>query len=641
MSERYKKLYQLPHRLYASHAPVLIEGGALLLEQQSNAMLCQLCFRNLQERPIKMLRAKVQMLDAQGDPLGAPTDHRYQALELGRDETCGRDSAIVLPDHHAAAFSVQVTQVNFADGDIWAEENAVWEELPDQKPLDEAEEDEQLRLRFLRRLAGEAPMAPLETEELWFCVCGAANHSAEGRCHRCRTRRALLFGKGALPTPEELEEASFHAGSPASDPDRRKRLRGLLFGALGVVALAVLVIVLLPRLKSSRPAPQAAQQDPVPAAVQSQAAGGQDASSPVSPQDDPQEAAYLEALDLQARAESVPEGDDDFYQLYLSAAEAFEALGDYRDSESRALQCREQLVLRSESVLKEDYAAARALLEGGHYSEARAAFLALGNYEDSADQAAEATYQKGLALFLFADSHALRGVTASLSMDAETESLVALPREQLLELGSEGAAELVACFGADPVRLIPAGEDGAPTEALEDAAAALLRTLGDYRNSAEMAAMLPDMVDRSEEFFALLSAGELDGARDWLSAPNHSLEDRELWLQRLDSCAAFAGDWQLRSGDPPLPAAVGGSYDKCYALRCQVLLDRNGAATLRFLLHEGDQQGPELLADPDSYMFLFHTKTESFVAQLSNAGSLSLIKLRDGAITGGVEYIRP
>ena len=639
MSERYKKLYSLPHRLYASHAPVLIESGALLLEQQSNAMLCQLCFRNIQDRPIKSLRAQVQLLDSQGEALGAPADHRYQELELKREETCGRDSAIVLPDQDAASFTVTVTQVSFSDGEIWAED-APWMPLADQLPLNEADEEEQERLRFLRRVAGERPMAPLETEELWFCVCGAVNHSAEGRCRRCRTRKALLFGKGALPTPEELEEASFHAGASDSDPDRSKRLRGLLFGALGVVALAVLVIVLLPRLNRAKAAPDRARKEPVSVAAQS-APGGQETSSPVAPQADPREAAYLEALDLQTKAESAPEGDDDFYALYLSAAEAFEALGDYRDSESRASQCREKLVLRNESALKEDYAAAQALLESGHYSEARAAFLALGDYEDSADQAAEAVYQKGLALFLFADSHPLRGVTASLSMDAETESLVALPREQLLALGSAGMEELAACFGADPVRFLSAGEEGAPKAAIEDAAAEMLRSLGDYRNSAEMAAMLPEMVDRSEEFYALLAAGDLDGARDWLNAWNRPFEDRELWLQRLDSAAALAGDWQLKMGDPSLPAAVGGSYEKCYSLRCLVLLDRDGSATLRLLLHEGDQQGPEMYADPDSFMFLRHTDYESFVAQLSNSGSLSLIKLQNGEITGGVEYVRP
>ena len=71
MSERYKKLYHLEHRLYAPGAPVLIEAGSLLLDQPSNSMLCQLCIRNIQSRPIKAMRAVVQMLDSRGNPLGS------------------------------------------------------------------------------------------------------------------------------------------------------------------------------------------------------------------------------------------------------------------------------------------------------------------------------------------------------------------------------------------------------------------------------------------------------------------------------------------------------------------------------------------------------------------------------------------
>ena len=636
MSERYKKLYSLPHRLYASHAPVLIESGALLLEQQSNAMLCQLCFRNIQDRPIKSLRAQVQLLDSQGEALGAPADHRYQELELKREETCGRDSAIVLPDQDAASFTVTVTQVSFSDGEIWAED-APWMPLADQLPLNEADEEEQERLRFLRRVAGERPMAPLETEELWFCVCGAVNHSAEGRCRRCRTRKALLFGKGALPTPEELEEASFHAGASDSDPDRSKRLRGLLFGALGVVALAVLVIVLLPRLNRAKAAPDGARKEPVSVAAQS-APGGQETSSPVAPQADPREAAYLEALDLQTKAESAPEGDDDFYALYLSAAEAFEALGDYRDSESRARQCREKLVLRNESALKEDYAAAQALLESGHYSEARAAFLALGDFSDSREQADEALYRRNRALYSYLTEHELRGVTASLSTEPEQESRIALSRAQLLGLGSRGLQELEAVFGGDPLLLITEESAAGTLQPIEQELAEQFETLGDYRDSAALAAELPEMIDRSGEFFALCAAGELERARDWLNAYDKPFEERELWLARIDRYLPYCRSWELFAGDPSLPSQAAGGVEKLYAFRCEVRLTPEGAV-LRFVSEEAAGDAPEMGGELDEGRFMTQLGSTGFIAQLNTSGSLTMVKFKDCKTIGGAEYV--
>ena len=225
MSERYKKLYHLEHRLYASQAPVLIESGALLLEQRSNAMLCQLCFLNIQDRPIKSLRAQVQMLDAHGEPLGKVVDHRYLDLDLKREEECGRDSAIVLPSDRAASFTVRITQVSFADGEVWADEDAVWAELPRQLLLDQAYEDANERERFLRRFGRDSLYLPLRTEELWFCTCGAVNHNLDKRCHRCRRRRSTLLGReAAAPAPELLEETSVLDRKPKLAPlPRRKR----------------------------------------------------------------------------------------------------------------------------------------------------------------------------------------------------------------------------------------------------------------------------------------------------------------------------------------------------------------------------------------------------------------------------------
>ena len=115
MSVRYKKLFSLEHRLYASHAPVLIESGALLLEQESDTLLCQLCFRSIQDRPVKAIRAVVQMLDAQGLPLGKLVEHRYQELDLQREDICGRDIAIVLPSSEAAS-SYAVSSVSVSPG---------------------------------------------------------------------------------------------------------------------------------------------------------------------------------------------------------------------------------------------------------------------------------------------------------------------------------------------------------------------------------------------------------------------------------------------------------------------------------------------------------------------------------------------
>ena len=74
---------------------------------------------------------------------------------------------------------------------------------------------------------------------------------------------------------------------------------------------------------------------------------------------------------------------------YTDAAAAFEALGNYKDSRTRA----------DESQKEAQYVQATMLYENGRYTDAAAAFEALGNYEDSSTRAKEAQYVQANTLY--------------------------------------------------------------------------------------------------------------------------------------------------------------------------------------------------------------------------------------------------
>ena len=151
MAERFRKRFDLEHRLWTPDAPVILEAVSLLEDQSSGGMLCQLKIRNIQPRPIKALRVAVQLLDDAGEPLGKAVDHRFQDLELQRDEQAGADQAIVLPSREGRRAAARVTQVSFADGEIWTDDGQDWQPLSDrvllEDRLDPPDED-RFRARF-------------------------------------------------------------------------------------------------------------------------------------------------------------------------------------------------------------------------------------------------------------------------------------------------------------------------------------------------------------------------------------------------------------------------------------------------------------------------------------------------------------
>ena len=295
-------------------------------------------------------------------------------------------------------------------------------------------------------------------------------------------------------------------------------------------------------------------------------------------------------------------------------------------------------MLLNEAVLQADYAAAQELLSQQRYSEAREAFLALGDYQDSAGLANEALYQKALALYQYVEENSVRGITASLSADPEVESHVAIPRDRLLKLGQEGVRELESLFGEDPV-VFAAAEEESSLLPLPDALVSLLEPLGDYKDSKELLARLPEMIDQSDVFFDLCEAGKLEEARDWLEAWDKPFEDKELWLERVDRCLAVNGTWYFLNGDPSLVASIGGIHEKYYTIVCKVSLSQEGAV-LRILLDEQNETGPELFAELDNDCFHVEDGEFGYLVQLSPGGSLGVNKTENGNIIGGAAFGR-
>lgn len=604
MGERYKKRFFLTRRLYVSGAPVIIESGALLYDVRSNAALCQLVVRNIQSKPIKALRTVIQCLDEQGESLERTVDHRYQDLDLKREEEVGRDSAIVLPSPEARSFSARVSQVSFADGEVWTDEGAEWEALPEPPELEVFCGSEAMAAKFRRHFGTDTREAPMTAGELWFCACGAVNHAEENRCHRCRRRRSTLMSWSAEAPEQSVRETAASEEDdgkdppPVSFPPRMKRILAVAAGVILAVGLGA--VLLMPRASAPAPAPAA---EPVDERIAAYAAAE----------------LLLDAGDLE-QAES-----------------AFLRLGDYEDSAERAQACRDALEQLRAVQVREEYDAATALLESGSYSQARAAFLALGDYEDSADMAREAVYRKAQALTRFAEEHDVRELRAALTPDAEQEDLFSMPRERALALGSQGISDLQAACGKDPFHFVT--RDGADVELLllEDAVAELYRSLGDYKDSAELAERLPQLADRSAEFFALCQDGDLPAAQEWLDSHPLEFEGRQLWAERVALYLPFCGDWALADGDPTLLPLIYGTEGSCKTIRCSVHLTED-EAVLRILLNEDDKEGPELTAEPGKDRFYLQKGDLRYMALITEVGNLSVAKYTDTIVVSGVNY---
>ena len=194
MAERYTRVYTQQGQFYCPGAPIIIEAGALLKDNQTGKIIAQLKFKNISSSTIRALTVKISATDVVGAEVAGVDNFQYLDLNVSRDGEFGQQTPIVLPDATARSFTCQCLSAVLGDKTIWnCTENTKWVPLP--KPCALASKmGAPLAEQYKRDTMPKAQYIPVEHDGLWSCACGAMNHANEQVCHSCRGSKAALFG---------------------------------------------------------------------------------------------------------------------------------------------------------------------------------------------------------------------------------------------------------------------------------------------------------------------------------------------------------------------------------------------------------------------------------------------------------------
>lgn len=194
MAERYTRVYTQQGQFYCPGAPIIIEAGALLKDNQTGKIIAQLKFKNISPNSIRALTVKISATDVTGAEVAGVDNFQYLDLNVSRDGEFGQQTPIVLPDATARSFTCQCLSAVLGDKTIWnCTENTKWVPLP--KPCALASKmGTPLAEQYKRDTMPKAQYVPVEHDGLWSCACGAMNHANEQVCHSCHGSKAALFG---------------------------------------------------------------------------------------------------------------------------------------------------------------------------------------------------------------------------------------------------------------------------------------------------------------------------------------------------------------------------------------------------------------------------------------------------------------
>ncbi len=394
MSERYSRLFTLPDQLYVNGSPVVIVAGALLKDNRENRLVAQLKFRNIQPLIINSLTVRITPYDPADRETAAVTTYNYLDLLALRDEEFGQKEAIVIPDSTVRSFTVEVTEVIFANKDVWKSEGKKWERLQPPVLIESVlKEPEQLKEYYLQN-GNACKYEAFRVNDLWYCTCGELNKNSESICHSCRRNASDFIPLDILDLSRktnerlkaEADKRAAEAEKQAAEAEKQaieaenarikrkhnlqiaKKIAAIMAFVLAGILLITLVIV--PATKRN-------------AADKLFAAEDYDAAM----------AAYIEI------------GDQEKVTEVLMAKEYKNAMGlvdsgDLLDAYNSLLKIDSEEARNSLEALKEDvYLKGLALIKEEQYSDANDYFSLIDEYKDSKEQDLFCRYKLGLEQF--------------------------------------------------------------------------------------------------------------------------------------------------------------------------------------------------------------------------------------------------
>lgn len=585
MAERYTTLYSLPGALFREGAPVMICAGAMLRDNVSGNYIAQLKYYNLGKRTLSGMTVALSLFDGAGRPIGEEQVRRF-SLSAEPDTEFGQKKALLLPYRNARSFTARVSEVRFADGGVWQDEDGDWVAAAKRKTLEDAYGDDEIAAQFRIRYGSDCLYAPAPEDMFWYCTCGAINTDKTAPCRRCRRPLPSLMGVDVSALRREsskrVQEEKYQEELEEAEPKPSHALWKTL-GVIAALALALAsVIFFMPRaLNLLVPLPSF---EPVETVEPTPSATPRPTPTPTPT--------------------PVP-------------------------------------TLSPEELTQREYDSAMTLLDAGSYGKARAAFLALGDFSDSAEMAREAVYRKAVALYDFIEQYDEEGIVALLSSDGTGTTRFSLTPQKALSLGSPVIAALRQACGRDQVDIGMAEEAPEGLRPMGDCVKELFAYLDDYRDSAERLEKLDELTDYTRDFDMLCEAGDIYSAYNWLLAYTGDFPHKDIKLHMLEMYMPFCSDWQLFLGDPTLlPMTEDGHSYPCYSFNSRVLI-KDDVATLRFMIREGESDFVvDIPAEAGTVDFVLPKGGVHYYVMINQVDHLAYLQLYEGSILGSCEYER-
>lgn len=410
-ARRLETIYEDKDTILQKAVPILIENRYLIKDSISGELYARIGFKSLTDRSIKALLIDIKGYDVWGNEVGGVEGFELMDIKTKRESNFGQTTPIPIPDKSVKVIKAVIRKVLYSDGEILiCNETGVT--FPKVKLLSESLGSSVLADEYIRETTELSKYEVVVVEDAWRCACGSINIGTEGLCYKCgqdKDRLVRLLDVSVLKKNIEAFQEEMRLKAEAEESARREREREaeearkkeqeekeqqrkevverrklyvkrfMRRGPVLVVSIIVLALAiyltgwhLIPLIRYNS-ACKALENQEYEKAYNTFVALDDYKDCP----DKAVETLYAEANYLMGEGE------------YASAADLFEEIPGYEESDVLAVQCRNEA----------DYLTAKLNLDSGDYLEAAKGFAALEDYSDAAELLKQANYLYADELF--------------------------------------------------------------------------------------------------------------------------------------------------------------------------------------------------------------------------------------------------
>ena len=192
--------------IYAPGCPVIVSKCMIFRNDSDGSLQAVLDFTSISEDMLKEVDISLQGYDHDGNKTRDVIEQKYTDLDMERHDSYGENETIQIPYADICTLKITGIKAYSEDGLLYESGDSVFKALPDRETIHDHFGDEELEKQYRLRTRCNGEYFPTVYEELWFCNCGAVNHSDETSCSLCSFSRDSIDGLDVEELKMQKEE---------------------------------------------------------------------------------------------------------------------------------------------------------------------------------------------------------------------------------------------------------------------------------------------------------------------------------------------------------------------------------------------------------------------------------------------------